>query len=64
MKYINIFCNIVQDHSLALTNAFHIFIVSNNQVYSNDEFGLWPVYSDERFWASWPSCYMNNISTG
>ena len=37
-EYINIFCNIGQGHPLILTN---------NQVYSNDEFDLWPVYSGE-----------------
>ena len=31
--------------------------VSNSQVYSNDEFDLWPVYSGERFRAFRPSCY-------
>ena len=35
---INFFCNIGQDHPL-----------TNNQVYSNDEFDFWPVYSGERF---------------
>ena len=30
--------------------------VSNSQVYSNDEFDLWPVYSGERFRAFRPSC--------
>ena len=31
--------------------------VSNSQVYSNDEFNLWPVYSGERFRAFRPSCF-------
>ena len=30
--------------------------VTNSQVYSNDEFELWPVYSGERFRAFRPSC--------
>ena len=33
----------------------HSFTVSNNQVYSKDEFDLWPVYSAGRFRAPWPS---------
>ena len=33
----------------------HSFTVSNNQVYSKDEFDLWHVYSAERFRAPWPS---------
>ena len=32
--------------------------VSNSQVYSNDEFDLWPVYSGERFRAFRPSCLL------
>ena len=32
--------------------------VSNSQVYSNDEFDLWPVYSGERFRAFRPSCFL------
>ena len=35
-EYINYFCNVGQDYHL-----------TNNQVYSNDEFDLWPVYSGE-----------------
>ena len=31
------------------TNVCHSLTVSNSQVYSNDEFDLWPVYSGERF---------------
>ena len=31
--------------------------VSNSQVYSNDEFDIWPVYSGERFRAFRPSCF-------
>ena len=34
----------------------HSLPVSNSQVYSNDEFDLWPVYSGERFRAFRPSC--------
>ena len=34
----------------------HSLTVSNSQVYSNDEFDLWPVYSGERFRALRPSC--------
>ena len=30
--------------------------VANSQVYSNDEFDLWPIYSGERFRAFRPSC--------
>ena len=48
--------------------------VSNSQVYSNDEFDLWPVYSGERFRALGPlvfsrvivccaSCIMHRPST-
>ena len=40
-EYINFYCNVGQDHPL-----------TNNQVYSNDEFDLWPVYSGERLRAS------------
>ena len=32
--------------------------VSNGQVYSNDEFDLWPVYSGEWFRAFRPSCFL------
>ena len=32
--------------------------VSNSQVYLNDEFDLWPVYSGERFRAFRPSCIL------
>ena len=46
-EYINFFCNVGQDHPLTLTN---------NQVYSNDVFDLWSVYSGERLRASGPSC--------
>ena len=35
-EYINFFCNVGQDHPL-----------TNNQVYSNDEFDLRPIYSSE-----------------
>ena len=45
-EYINFFCNVGQDHPL-----------TKNQVYSNDEFDLWPVYSGERLRASGPSCF-------
>ena len=45
-EYIIFFCNIGQAHPL-----------TNTQVYSNDEFDLWPVYSGERFKASGPSCF-------
>ena len=31
--------------------------MSKSQVYSNDEFDLWPVYSGERFRAFRPSCF-------
>ena len=31
------------------------------QVYSNDEFDLWPVYSGERFRAFRPSCFILNF---
>ena len=40
-----------------LTNACHSLTVSNSQVYSNDEFALWLVYSGERFRAFRPSCF-------
>ena len=43
--------------NFAITNVCHSLIVSNNQVYSYDEFDLWPVYSGERFRASWPFCF-------
>ena len=50
---INIFCSIGQDHSLTfITNVCHSLTVSNNQVYTDDEFDSWPVYSSERFRAS------------
>ena len=35
----------------------HSLPVSNSQVYSNDEFDLWPVYSGEWFRAFRPSCF-------
>ena len=35
--------------------------VSNSQVYSNDEFDLWPVYSGEQFRAFRPSCLIWQI---
>ena len=42
-EYINLFfCKIGQDHP----------VTTNNQVYSNDEFVLWPVCSGDRFRAS------------
>ena len=44
----NIFYNTDQDYSLTLTNVSHNLTVSNNQVYSNDEFDLWLIYSGER----------------
>ena len=37
-------------------NVCHSLTVSNSQVYSNDEFDLWPVYSGERFRALRPAC--------
>ena len=33
-----------------------VLTVSNSQIYSNDEFDLWTVYSGERFRAFRPSC--------
>ena len=48
-EYINFFCYVGQDRPLTLTN---------NQVYSNDKFYLWPVYSGERLRASEPSCFI------
>ena len=51
------FCNINQSHSLTFNRIVcHSLTVSNSQVYSNDEFDLWPVYSGEQFRLSWPSC--------
>ena len=32
-----------------ITRVCHILTVSNNQVCSNDDFYIWPVYSGERF---------------
>ena len=49
-------CSLTQDH--------HSLTVSNNQVYSNNEFDLWPVYSGERFRASWPSCLLFWLEKG
>ena len=57
MSILTVFCNIGQDYSLTLITVSHSLTVSNNEVYSNDEFDLWPVYLHERFRASWPSCF-------
>ena len=46
-EYINFFCNVGQDHPLTF---------NQNQVYSDDEFDLWSVYSGERLRASGLSC--------
>ena len=32
----------------ALANVCHSFRASNNQIYSDDEFDLWPVFSGEQ----------------
>ena len=32
---------------ISLANVYHSLTISNNQVYSDDEFDLWPVYSGE-----------------
>ena len=37
------------------------FDLTNNQVYSDDEFDLWPVYSGEQFRASGPSCFYTPV---
>ena len=61
-EYINFFCNVGQG------NFFysHSLTVLNNQVYSNNVFDLWTVYSGKRFRVSWPSCfiYLINIHCG
>ena len=62
MSY-ELFCSIDQYHSLAFNQRLSKF---NNQVYSNDAFALWPVYSGERFRfrASWPSCLFSDALAG
>ena len=61
-EYINCFCNVGQDHSLTLNQYLHSLTVSNSQVYSNDEFDLWPVYSGERLRVFRPSCCVNGMA--
>ena len=39
-----------------------VFTVSNIQVYSDDEFDLWPVYSGEQIRASWPLVYVMGMA--
>ena len=46
-----------------LTNVSHSLTISDNQVYSNDEFDLRSDYSGERFRASFSCChsYFDNV---
>ena len=48
----NIFCNIGQDHSFTFNQCLSLVDSFKQQVNSDDEFDLWPVYSGERFRAS------------
>ena len=41
-------CNRGQDNTLTFSCVSHILTVLNYQVYSDDEFGRWHVYSGER----------------
>ena len=56
-SYINEYINFFLQYRSSPSN------LTNKQVYSNDEFDLWPVYSGVRFRASWPSCCENKVPT-